>query len=118
MHIKITRAEEKLIKNLLTAYQQENAGKPSKWNTSTSLLNKIAEAGVIPTQRQPKQLKLKKYMFTFEGGGWNTIWAKTKRGAIRAAQLEYKGSDTLIPRPDSFHVATEAGERAALSLFY
>ena len=23
-----------------------------------------------------KQLKLKQYMFTFEEGGWNTVWAK------------------------------------------
>ena len=26
-----------------------------------------------------KQLKLKQYMFTFEGGGWNTVWAKTSK---------------------------------------
>ena len=24
------------------------------------------------------ELKNKQYMFTFEGGGWNTVWAKTK----------------------------------------
>ena len=28
-----------------------------------------------------KQLELKQYMFTFEEGGWNTVWAKTLRGA-------------------------------------
>lgn len=64
------------------------------------------------------ELKNKHYMFTFEGGGWNTVWAKTKRGAIKAALKEYKDSDTLNPRIDSFHVATEDGLRAAMSLFY
>ena len=64
------------------------------------------------------ELKNKQYMFTFEGGGWNTVWAKTKRGAIKAALKEYKDSDTLNPRIDSFHVATEEGLRSALSLFY
>ena len=28
-----------------------------------------------------KQLELKQYMFTFEEGGWNTVWGKTLRGA-------------------------------------
>ena len=65
-----------------------------------------------------KKLKNKQYMFTFEGGGWNTVWAKTKRGAIKAALKEYKDSDTLNPIPSSFHKATEEGLRAAMSLFY
>jgi hypothetical protein len=64
------------------------------------------------------EIKNKQYMFTFEGGGWNTVWAKTKRGAIKAALKEYKDSDTLNPRIDSFHVATEEGLRGAMSLFY
>lgn len=64
------------------------------------------------------ELKNKQYMFTFEGGGWNTVWAKTKRGAIKASLKEYKDSDSLNPRIDSFHVATEEGLRAAMSLFY
>ncbi len=64
------------------------------------------------------QFKLKQYMFTFEGGGWNTVWAKTKAGAIKAANLEYKDSDSLNPRVESFHVATEAGLQSAMSLFY
>ena len=64
------------------------------------------------------ELKNKQYMFTFEGGGWNTVWAKTKRGAIKAALKEYKDSDTLNPIPTSFHKATEEGLRATMSLFY
>ena len=63
-------------------------------------------------------LKLKEYMFTFEGGGWNTVWAKTRKGAIKAAIAEYAYSDTLNPIPSSFHVATESGLERAMSLFY
>ena len=65
-----------------------------------------------------KELKLKEYMFTFEEGGWNTVWAKTKRGAINAARDRYKDSDGLTPNPQSFHIATDKGLERALSLFY
>ena len=65
-----------------------------------------------------KELKLKQYMFTFEGGGWNTVWAKTLRGAKKLAVKEYEYSDTLNVRLDSVHLATEEGLRAAMSLFY
>jgi|TARA_R110002073_G_scaffold314068_1_gene486211 hypothetical protein len=64
------------------------------------------------------EIKNKQYMFTFEGGGWNTVWAKTKRGAIKAANAEYKDSDTLNVREGSVHLATESGLRSAMSLFY
>jgi hypothetical protein len=65
-----------------------------------------------------KELKLKQYMFTFEGGGWNTVWAKTLRGAKKLAVKEYNYSDTLNVRLDSVHLATEDGLKSALSLFY
>jgi hypothetical protein len=57
-------------------------------------------------------------MFTFEGGGWNTVWAKTRKGAIKAAVVKYKDSSTLNPIPSSVHLATEEGLKVALSLFY
>ena len=63
-------------------------------------------------------MKLKEYMFTFEGGGWNTVWAKTRKGAIKAAVVKYKGHPTLNPIPSSVHLATEEGLKVALSLFY
>jgi hypothetical protein len=63
-------------------------------------------------------LKLKEYMFTFEGGGWNTVWAKTRRGAIAEATRQYKDSDTLNVREGSVHLATKEGLRSACSLFY
>tara|TARA_R110001632_G_C11215599_1_gene404879 strand:+ start:288 stop:773 length:486 start_codon:yes stop_codon:yes gene_type:complete len=117
MNIKINRAEEQVIREALSAlrYKKEDLKKD---NTIVGILNKIMEAGLIRTERQPKQLLLKKYMFTFDGGGWNTVWAKTKRGAIKAANLEYKNDDSLTPLPNSFHIATEAGEKAAMSLFH
>ena len=57
-------------------------------------------------------------MFTFEGGGWNTVWAKTLRGAKKLAVKEYNYSDTLNVRLDSVHLATESGLKSAMSLFY
>jgi hypothetical protein len=64
------------------------------------------------------ELKLKEYMFSFQEGGWNTVWAKTLRGAKRLAVEEYKDSDTLNVRLDSVHLATEKGLQSAMSLFY
>ena len=64
------------------------------------------------------EMKLKEYMFTFDGGGWNTVWAKTRKGAIKAAVVKYKDSSTLNPIPSSVHLATEEGLKVALSLFY
>ena len=65
-----------------------------------------------------KELKLKQYMFSFEGGGWNTVWAKTLRGARKLAVQQYKDSDTLNVRVSSVHLATEEGLFNAMSLFY
>ena len=63
-------------------------------------------------------IKSKQYMFTFEEGGWNTVWAKTLKGARKLAVQEYKDSDTLNVRLDSVHLATEDGLERAMSLFY
>ena len=62
--------------------------------------------------------KLKEYMFTFEEGGWNTVWAKSLPGARKQAIAEYKDSPTLNPRLSSDHKATEHGLQSAMSLFY
>lgn len=61
---------------------------------------------------------LKQYMFTFEEGGWNTVWAKSLPGARKAAIAEYKDSPTLNPRLDSVHLATKSGLESAMSTFY
>jgi len=65
-----------------------------------------------------KELKLKQYMFSFEGGGWNTVWAKTLQGARKLAVQQYNDSDTLNVRVSSVHLATDDGLERAMSLFY
>jgi len=65
-----------------------------------------------------KSIQLKQYMFTFQEGGWNTVWAKTLRGAKKLAVQQYKDYPTLNPREDSVHLATENGLKNAMSLFY
>jgi|TARA_B110000908_G_C10043010_1_gene352727 hypothetical protein len=65
-----------------------------------------------------KVVELKEYMFTFEGGGWNTCWAKTLRGAKKLAVQQYADSDTLNVKVDSVHLATKSGMQRAMSLFY
>jgi len=62
--------------------------------------------------------KLKQYMFTFEEGGWNTVWAKSLPGARKQAIAEYKQYDDLNPRMSSVHLATDDGLQNAMSLFY
>ncbi len=62
-------------------------------------------------------MKLKQFMFSFEGGGWNTVWAKTRKGAVKEATRKYFSSG-LKPIPSSVHLATEDGLRSALALFY
>ena len=64
------------------------------------------------------ELKRKQYIFTFEGGGWNTVWAKTKRGAVKAAMEEYKDSSLLNPIESSVRLATKDVLDSAMSLFY
>jgi hypothetical protein len=65
-----------------------------------------------------KNLKNKQYLFTFEGGGWNSVYAKTLKGAIKSAEKEYKDSPSLNPIRSSFCLATEEGLQNAMSLFY
>ena len=62
-------------------------------------------------------MKLKQFLFSFEGGGWNSVWAKTRKGAIAEAQRKYFGSG-LKPIPSSVQLATPEDIQNALSLFY
>ena len=64
------------------------------------------------------QLELKQYMFAFEEGGWNVVWAKTLKGAKKRALSKYKGVGGLTPKLSSVHLATEAGLEVAMSMFY
>lgn len=67
-----------------------------------------------------KQLPKIEWMFFFEGGGWNSVYAKTKRGAISEATKRFKGSETLIPIPSSFRKVESNPElyKSAINLFY
>jgi len=64
-----------------------------------------------------KAIQNKEYMFNFTSGGWNTVWAKTKRSAIAKANEIYTKPD-LRPDSKSFRISTEADMKAALSLFH
>ena len=117
MNIKITAAEEAIIKDALTDYTNNLVGRGSTYNTIVGILNKINDAGIVKSARTPKVLVNKQYMFSFEEGGWNTVWAKTLPGAKRQALLEYKDYDLKV-NLDSVHLVTKKGLDNAMSLFY
>ena len=118
MNIKINADEEAIIKLALSDYTDNLVGTGSTYNTIVSILNKINDAGIVKAERTPKVLVRKQYMFSFVGGGWNTVWAKTLPGAKRQALLEYGDDDGLNVELDSVHLATESGLQSAMSLFY
>ena len=113
MKLELNQSELMLIKEALTDLQSQLVGVGTKTNTIIEILNKVSDKPKVK-----KKLSNKEYMFTFEEGGWNTVWAKTKKGAIKAAIKEYKSSDGLTVRVDSVHKATESGLKAAMNLFY
>ena len=65
-----------------------------------------------------KSTSLKEYMFTFEGGGWNTVWAKSLPTAKKLAVAEYKDSDTLNVRLNSVHKTNFEAVQTACNTFY
>ena len=67
-----------------------------------------------------KELPRVEWMFSFEGGGWNSVYAKTKKGAITQALKEYKNDDDLKPIASTFNRVDKNPElyKSALSLFY
>lgn len=65
-----------------------------------------------------RELKRKEYIFNFEGGGWNSVYAKTLKGAIKEIREEYKDSPTLKPDYSTVRIKTEEEYKYLLSLFY
>ena len=63
-------------------------------------------------------MNLKQYMFSFEEGGWNTVWAKTIRGARRGAVEAYADSPNLTVILSSVHRTSDEGLERAMSIFY
>ena len=115
MKLELNQSELMLIKEALTDLQSQLVGVGTKTNTIIDILNKVSES---TKPKVKKKLSNKEYMFTFEEGGWNTVWAKTKRGAIKAALKEYKSYDGLTVRVSSVHKSTPSGLKAAMNLFY
>lgn len=64
------------------------------------------------------EMELKEFMFTFEGGGWNTVWAKTRRGAVKEAVRQYADNPRLVVNEASVNLATKDGLKRAMALFY
>ena len=60
----------------------------------------------------------KRYIFTFEGGGWNTVWAKSLPGAKKQAVLDYAYSDTLNVELWSVSLCNDRVLSNAMSTFY
>ena len=75
---------------------------------------------ITPKVKVKREVELKEYIFSFEGGGWNTVWAKTKRGAIKAALKEYDNNpeSSLSVRVSSVSKATRKGLETACRSFY
>ena len=122
MKLELNQSELMLIKEALTDLQSQLVGvdvEPAgltayhKQHEIIGILNKVSDKPKLK-----KKLSNKEYMFTVEEGGWNTVWAKTKKGAIKAAVKEYKGRGGLTVRVESVHKATESGLKAAMNLFY
>lgn len=63
-------------------------------------------------------LKNKEYLYNFVGGGWNSEFAKTRRGAISQAKKRWKDSPNLVVDEESFRVSTPEDYNSCLSLFY
>jgi hypothetical protein len=60
-------------------------------------------------------LKYKQYTYNFLGGGWNTEWAKTKKGAIAQALKRWgKGNSVNV---NSFRLSTDKEINELMSLF-
>jgi len=85
---------------------------------------KGAKVGTVVTAEKSRIREEIKYIssektwnFGFEGGGWNSITAKTKDVAVKRASKKYDSKRSKVD-PKSFRVATEADTRALLSLFH
>lgn len=117
MNISLSPSEIQVLKYALVDFKANLVGAGTQYSIATALLHTIVEKEAKEANRTPKVIPNKQWMFNFTTGGWNTVYAKTKRGAIAQAAREYKTSN-LIPNPKTFAVATDAAMKNALSLFY
>lgn len=117
MNMNLSPSEVTVIKNALVDYRDGLVGQGTQYSVISALLITIEEKEQREANKTPKVIANKQWMFNFTTVGWNTVFAKTKRGAIAQANREYKTSN-LIPNPKTFAVATDAALKNALSLFY
>ena len=75
---------------------------------------------ITPKVKVKREVELKEYIFSFEDGGWNTVWAKTKRGAIKKALKEYNDNpeSSLSVRVSSISKASQKDIQTACRSFY
>ena len=75
---------------------------------------------ITPKVKVKREVELKEYIFSFEDGGWNTVWAKTKRGAIKAALKVYDNNpkSKLSVRVSSVSKASQKDIQSACRSFY
>lgn len=117
MNLSLSPSEIQVIKNSLIDYREGLVGQGAQHSVISALLVTIAEKEAKAANKVPKVIANKEFMFNFIGGGWNTVYAKTKRGAIAQAAKEYKNSN-LVPDPNSFRASTPSDMKAALASFY
>jgi len=91
MKVELNAQEVELLKGLLTMVD------PS--DSTLAVYNKLT-----PKPKVKKEVPIKRYSYSFIGGGWNTSWGKTKRGAIKAAKAQYKGTSTLVVDETTFQL--------------
>ena len=117
MNLKLNTAEVQIVKNALADYQASLVGKGTQYDMIASIYDTITDNENKAASKTPRIMANKQWMFNFKTGGWNTVFAKTKRGAIAQALKEYKKS-TLIPNVNTFCLATEPRLKVAMSSFY
>ena len=60
------------------------------------------------------ELKKKEFVFSFHGGGWNSVYAKTRRGAEKLMREQY---GDMNPVEGSCHTVTPEQYRQLLNSF-
>ena len=58
----------------------------------------------------------KEYMISFEGGGWNTVYATNDEEALKLAKLEYDHSE--FTKVQSVYLASKEAVESAMRSFY
>ena len=124
--------KEYFLKRLQDAIANQNQGKQiyflSRYKQQVEIEAEAAQEEIKELKRKtaPKlrgELKKKEFVFSFEGGGWNSVYAKTKRGAEKEIEKEYfdkKGkplNSNLKPIKGSAHVTTPEEYNRLLAAF-